>query len=66
MTFTTKQAQDFDDAVRAIRDTQPGKEAGMYTCLYGLFVDGLNPTAGVDGGQTLAFHSPFTLRRSGL
>ncbi len=39
MTFSTKQRTDFAAAVKALRETAPGKEATMYTALRDLFVD---------------------------
>ncbi|MPZ36326.1 MAG: N-6 DNA methylase [Rhodospirillales bacterium] len=66
MALSTKQRTDFAAAVKALRETSPGKEATMYTALRDLFVDILGypkssivvDTAGVRGRPDLTVYAP--------
>ena len=66
MSFSVKQRTDFGAAVKALRETAPGKEATMYTALRDLFVDILDypktsivvDTAGARGGPDVTVYAP--------
>jgi hypothetical protein len=66
MTFTSKQKEDFEAAVDALRKTVKGKEATMYTALRDLFVDVLGypktsivvDTAGMRGRPDITIFAP--------
>lgn len=66
MPLTAKQRVDFDATIRALRETEIGKEATMYTVLRDLFVDLLQyprtsvvvDTAGRRGRPDLTVYAP--------
>ena len=66
MTFTPKQKTDFEVSVAALRATEPGKEASMYTSIYNIFIDVLGypkpsvivDTAGKRGRPDLTIFAP--------